>query len=184
MNRSCLILLFTGLFILSIDSKAIAKESTLDLARVCDRLSNRASLSRGASTKADSYIASNSISSNAVNAKSQSDTAQTSFWWAAKQFDPFNGKLVQNWLAYPQFKQINLVVNWQLWALLDYFGRYRFVNQFGTVARKYGYSLNISDREDRCLATYGYNSLSNPPKWELKLQKLGRDSLPIESPAN
>lgn len=184
MNRSCLTLFFTGLLMISIDSKAIAKESTLDLARVCDRLSNRASLYKGASPKAiDSYIASN-ISSNVVNARSKSDTAQTSFWWAAKQFDPFNGKLVQNWLAFPQFKQINLVVNWQLWALLDYFGRYRFVNQFGTVARKYGYSLNISDREDRCLATYGYNAMSNPPKWELKLQKFGRDSLPIESPAN
>ena len=185
MNRSCLTLFFTGLFIISIDSKAIAKESTLGLARVCSRLNNQASLSTEASTKAiGSYIASNSISSNPklnANAKSKSDTAQTSFWWAAKQFDPFNGKLVQNWLAYPQFKQINLVVNWQLWALLDYFGRYRFVNQFGTVARKYGYSLNISDREDRCLAIYEYNPTSNPPKWELKLQKLGRDSLPIES---
>ena len=174
MNRSCLILFFTGLFIISIESKAIAKESPLDLARICDRLNNQAS----------STNASESIPSNAVNAKSSSNTAQTSFWWAAEQFDPFDGKLVQNWLAYPQLHQIDLVVNWQLWTLLDYFSRYRFVNQFGTVARKYGYSLNISDREDRCLATYEYNPRSNPPKWELKLQKLGRDSLPIESPAN
>ena len=113
--------------------------------------------------------------------KSQLNTAQSSFWWATEQFDPFNGKLVQNWLTYPQLQQVNIVVNWQLWSLLDYFGRYRFVNQFGTVARKYGYGLNISDREARCLATYKYNPTSNPPKWELRLEKLGRDSLPIES---
>jgi hypothetical protein len=108
------------------------------------------------------------------------DTTQSSFWWAALQFDPFDGKLVQNWLAYPQKQQINLIVNWQLWTLLDYFGRYRFVNQFGTVARKYGYSLNIFSQKDQCLASYKYNSTSIPPKWELNLEQSGRSSLPIE----
>ncbi|NJL52801.1 MAG: hypothetical protein HC930_12365 [Hydrococcus sp. SU_1_0] len=71
-----------------------------------------------------------------ASTKTIPNTTQSSFWWAALQFDPFDGKLVQNWLAYPQKQQINLIVNWQLWTLLDYFGRYRFVNQFGTVARK------------------------------------------------
>ena len=109
------------------------------------------------------------------------DLTQSSFWWAALQFDPFGGKLIQDWLTYPQKQQINLIVNWRLWTLLDYFGRYRFVNQFGTVARKNGYSLNIFNQKDQCLASYRYNSTSIPPKWELNLEKIGRASLPIES---
>ncbi|MGL5833157.1 MAG: hypothetical protein ACRC1Z_07975 [Waterburya sp.] len=115
-----------------------------------------------------------------ASTKATLNETQSSLWWAALQFDPFGGKLVQNWLAYPQKQQINLIVNWQLWTLLDYFGRYRFVNRFGTVARKYGYSLNIFNQKEQCLASYKYNSASNPPKWELNLVELGRSSLPIE----
>jgi hypothetical protein len=115
-----------------------------------------------------------------ASTKATLDETQSSLWWAARQFDPFDGKLVQNWLAYPQKQQINLIVNWQLWSLLDYFGRYRFVNRFGTVTRKYGYSLNIFNQKDQCLASYKYNSESNPPKWELNLAELGRSSLPIK----
>jgi hypothetical protein len=115
-----------------------------------------------------------------ASTKATPEETQSSFWWAALQFDPFGGKLVQNWLAYPQKQQINLIVNWQLWSLLDYFGRYRFVNRFGTVARKHGYNLNIFNQKEQCLASYKYNSASNPPKWELNLAELGRSSLPIE----
>ena len=105
------------------------------------------------------------------------DLPQASIWWAAEQFDPFDGNLIQNWLTYPQKRQINLTVNWQLWTILDYFGRYRFVNQFGTVARKHGYNLNIFSQKEQCLASYKYNAISNPPRWELHLEKLGKDSL-------
>ncbi len=113
--------------------------------------------------------------------KSKADIPQASIWWAAEQFDPFNGNLIQNWLTYPQKQQINLTVDWQLWTTLDYLGRYRFVNQFGTVVRKHGYSLNIFSQKEQCLATYKYNSVSKPPKWELNLEKLGRDSLEVEN---
>jgi hypothetical protein len=108
------------------------------------------------------------------------EPTKASFWWAIEQFDPFEGKLIQNLLTSPKKQQINLTVNWQLWILLDYLGRYRFVNQFGTVARRYGYSLNIFNQKEQCLGYYKYNSVSNPPKWELYLEKLGRDSLEVE----
>ena len=107
---------------------------------------------------------------------------QISIWWAAEQFDPFGGKLIQDWLAHPRKQQIELTVNWQLWSVLDYFGRYRFVHQIGTGLRKYGYSLNILNQKKQCLASYKYNPISNPPKWELHLEKLGKDSLEIDSP--
>jgi hypothetical protein len=112
------------------------------------------------------------------------DVSQSSIWWAAQQFDPFAGNLIQNWLTYPQKQQINLTVDWQLWTILDYFGRYRFVNQFGTVVRKYGYTLNVLNQKEQCLAIYKYNSTTKPPKWELYLEKLGRDSLEVEPSKN
>ena len=112
--------------------------------------------------------------------QSNIELPQASIWWAVEQFDPFDGNLIQNWLTYPQKRQINLTVNWQLWTILDYFGRYRFVNQFGTVVRKHGYSLNIFSQKEQCLASYKYNAIGKPPKWELHLEKLGKDSLQVE----
>lgn len=103
-----------------------------------------------------------------------------SLWWARQQFDPFGGRLINNWLAYPEVRRINLTVNWQLWTLLDYLGRYRFVNQFGTVARKYGYELHIFNQQKQCLASYQYNRESSPPKWEINLEQSDKDSLQIE----
>lgn len=114
--------------------------------------------------------------------KSASNAAKASFWWAAEQFDPFKGKLIRNWVVSSQKKQIGLTVDWQLWTLLDYFDRYRFVNQFGTVARKYGYSLSIFNQQNRCLASYKYNADISPAKWELNLEKHGEDSFKVESP--
>lgn len=104
---------------------------------------------------------------------------QPSLWWAQQQFDPFGGRLVSDWLSNPQVRQIDLTVNWQLWTLLDYLARYRFINQFGTVARQYGYNLRIFNQQQQCLAIYHYNSQSNPPKWEIQLEGLGQDSLPV-----
>lgn len=106
-----------------------------------------------------------------------------SLWWAKEQFDPFGGRLINEWLTYPQIKQIDLTVNWQLWTLLDYLGRYRFINQFGTVAREYGYSLRIFNQQQKCLAYYEYNDDVNPPKWEINIEGLGQDSLQVE-PSN
>lgn len=101
-------------------------------------------------------------------------------WWAKQQFDPFGGRLINSWLAYPEIKQIQLTVNWQSWTLLDYLGRYRFINQFGTVARKYGYELQVFNNQQQCLASYQYNVESSPPKWEINLEQSEQDSLQIQ----
>ena len=104
-------------------------------------------------------------------------------WWAREQFDPFGGRLINSWLANHKLKQIDLTVNWQLWTLLDYLGRYRFINQLGTVTREYGYNLRIINQQKQCLATYQYKSHSNPPKWEINLDGMGQDSLQVQ-PSN
>lgn len=94
-------------------------------------------------------------------------TPLPSLWWAIEQFDPFAGNLIDRWQADHQQKQIDLVVNWQLWSLLDYIERYRIVNQFGTVTREYGYSLRIFNHDRQCLAAYHYNFSTQPHRWEI-----------------
>ena len=158
-----------------LDQNTSANGSDIDVVRGC------ADLPEGIAVQAKSSKA----TANSRNIASKPpakfrDLTPAKLWWAAEQFDPFEGKLVQNWLTHPRQKEINLVVNWQLWTLLDYLGRYRFVNQFGTVAREYGYTLNIFNQKEQCLAVYKYNAVSNPPKWELHLEKLGQDSLQVK----
>ena len=143
----------------------------------CDnKLENKLSIQNQAKSSEKFIITERTISLTGIT--------RPSLWWARQQFDPFGGRLINNWLAYPQVRQINLIVNWQLWTLLDYVGRYRFVNQFGTVARKYGYELHIFDQQKQCLASYQYNPESFPPKWEINLEQSDKDSLQIEPPKN
>ncbi|MGL5795181.1 MAG: hypothetical protein ACRC06_12430 [Waterburya sp.] len=160
-------------------STIVAQESNINIFNSCEPISKQIS-----SSSAINNFKNTSKTDNNQHIAKQKDAntepTQASFWWAVEQFDPFGGKLIQNWFASPKKQQINLTVNWQLWTLLDYLGRYRFVNQFGTIARKYGYSLNIFNQKEQCLGSYKYNSVSNPPKWELYLEKLGRDSLEVE----
>ena len=177
MNVYVTVIYLVGLLSVLIAKGAIAQDPAT-IVNACQQIPERVSLS----SNIDPTVKDNNFIDNIDNnsTKSVSDNTQTSFWWAAEQFDPFGGKLIQKWLTNPQKQQINLIVNWQLWTLLDYLGRYRFVNQFGTVARKYGYSLNVFNQNNLCLASYKYNSVSNPPKWELYLVNLGKDSLQVE----
>lgn len=132
-------------------------------------------------------VTSNTTTQSTANTETKVAVAgisKPSLWWAREQFDPFGGRLINNWLTYPQIKQIDLTVNWQLWTLLDYLGRYRFINQFGSVAREYGYSLRIFNQQKQCLARYEYNDATNPPKWEIQLEGIGEDSLQVEPENN
>ena len=175
-NRSGTAIILIGLSILLDNQIVIATRNNSNISHTCNQKNAQDSSVINQPKKDNIFRDTNTMSTT----KTVSDVTQTSFWWAAKQFDPFNGKLIKNWFSHPQKQQINLVVNWRLWTLLDYFGRYRFVNQFGTVARKYGYSLNIFNQKDQCLASYKYNDAIVPPKWELNLLEFGRDSLQIE----
>ncbi len=102
-----------------------------------------------------------------------------SLWWAKEQFDPFGGKMIDNWLAYQRERQIDIVVNRQLWTLLDYMQRYRFVNQFGTVAREYKYNLRVFNQQKKCLATYICNFSTIPPQCKIDFDPSVQNSLQI-----
>lgn len=120
----------------------------------------------------DSVLLNNKLNdppNNIIKANNISETGLTipSLWWTKEQFDPFGGKMVENWLAYKDEKRIDLIVNAQLWSILDYLDRYRFVDNFGNAARHYGYNLRIFNRQKNCLALYFYNPNVDPPRWEI-----------------
>ena len=175
MNKYDEVIYLAGLLTIMNTTSAIASDLTN---RVCGGSSVQISIEDSSKNKKANNVLDRA--SAIASQKSTSDAAKASFWWAAEQFDPFNGKLVQNWVASSQKQQLDMTVDWQLWTLLDYFDRYRLVNQFGTVARKYGYSLIVFDGQNRCLASYKYNPSIRPPKWELNLENYGEDSLQVE----
>src|SRR6476469_5004259 len=101
---------------------------------------------------------------------SQTEKSVPSLWLAQKQF---GGKLLDRWFVDPGNTWVIIIVNRQLWSLLDYMERYQFVNRFGTVASDYGYNVQVCNRQGTALAVYSckgdrltcridLESLSNP----------------------
>ncbi|HEY9693492.1 MAG TPA: hypothetical protein V6D15_14885 [Oculatellaceae cyanobacterium] len=109
-----------------------------------------------------------------ANTISQDGLTTPSLWWAKEQFA---GKMLNNWIAYPTEKRVDLVVNRQLWTLLDYMDRYRFVNEFGNVARDFGYNIRVFNQQRTLLAAYTCNFNSNLSNCQIWLESSGQDSL-------
>lgn len=113
---------------------------------------------------------------------SQRGITAPSLWWAKEQFNEFKGKLLDNWIAYQDKKRIDLVVNRQLWSILDYLERYRFVNEFGSVARDYKYNLRVFNQQGVLLATYTCDYSTTPPNCNITISgSSGEDSLQLRS---
>jgi hypothetical protein len=84
-----------------------------------------------------------------------------SLWWTQAQVadhPQFGNKLLENWIAYPGYVKdpgrVDLVVNRQLWSLLDYLQRYEFINRFSAIARSYGYNIRVFDNQARFAGAY------------------------------
>jgi hypothetical protein len=79
-----------------------------------------------------------------ITADSISRTRLTipSLWLTKEQLDK-KQKLVINWLAYPDRKYIDIIVNPQFWNNLDYTERYNFVSRYGITAQRNGYNVRI-----------------------------------------
>ncbi len=108
---------------------------------------------------------------------SQAGLTIPSLWWRRDQFG--DKKLVQNWLAFPEMRRIDLLVNRQLWSQMDYLDRYSFVNHFGTTARYYGYELRVFDRQPKCLAIYNCSLQAATYECNVDLQPSRRDAFNI-----
>ncbi len=61
--------------------------------------------------------------------------------WLTQNF--FNSELLYTWFVNPDDTWVILVVNQLNWQKQEYMERYKFINHFGTVARQYGYNLQI-----------------------------------------
>lgn len=123
-----------------------------------------------------------------VTANTISSTQLTlpSFWWIRKQIDEdkeFGNKFIVNWIAYKDENQVDIVVNRQLWTILDSIGRYRFVNKFGTVARDYKYDVRVFNQQGTPLALYNCDYSTSPVTCKLRgCGAFSQDSLGIPRP--
>lgn len=76
-----------------------------------------------------------------------------SLWWQEQQVgDAINMRLIDSWQAYTDtvsidtgrtIAHVDVVVNGQIWPLLNYLERYSILTQFGESAKAYGYQLRI-----------------------------------------
>ncbi len=97
----------------------------------------------------------------------ESSELSPSLWWAKEQFDFFDGRLVTNWIANTERKNIDIIVNRQLWSQLNYLERYRFVNKFATVARENYYNLRVLNQQQKCLVSYVCNFQVTPNQCQM-----------------
>jgi hypothetical protein len=100
-----------------------------------------------------------------------------SLWWTQDQLP---NKLVLNWLAYPQKKRIDLVVNPQFWNNLEYLERYQLINRYGLVARRYGYDVrifNLKFSESKPIVAYTCSSVAATAACYIQWQEVNQRSL-------
>jgi hypothetical protein len=100
-----------------------------------------------------------------------------SLWWTQDQLP---NKLVLNWLAYPQKKRIDLVVNPQFWNNLEYLERYQLVNRYGLVARRYGYNIrifNLKFSEAQPIVAYTCSAVVATSSCYIQWQEINQRSL-------
>ena len=98
-----------------------------------------------------------------------------SLWWAKENSEK---KLLDNWIAYPASNtepaRVDLIVNRQIWSLLDYMERYGFVNRLGSVARNYRYNVRVFNYEQQRLATYTCNFSTRPTLCSIEMNTVSK----------
>ncbi|AFZ02996.1 hypothetical protein [Calothrix sp. PCC 6303] len=91
------------------------------------------------------------LTSRTIN---QNGLTAPSLWWIKENFEK---KLMDNWIAYPQLKRVDVVVNQQFWSIFDYLERYNFINRVGANAKNFGYSTRVFNYQEELLGTYTCN---------------------------
>ncbi|MBW4646546.1 MAG: hypothetical protein KME23_26755 [Goleter apudmare HA4340-LM2] len=98
--------------------------------------------------------------------------------WRAKENT--ENKLLDNWLAFPasnkESARVDLLVNQQIWSLLDYLERYDFVNRLGSAVRKDNYNVRVFNYQQELLAAYTCNFSTSPALCNIQMNaqnKLG-----------
>jgi hypothetical protein len=86
---------------------------------------------------------------------SQTGLTPPSLWWTEEQF---NEVPLSYWLAYEgtatEPRRVDLVVDQQIWNNSNYLQRYAFMNQYGTAAKEFGYSMRVFDLRGELLGAH------------------------------
>jgi hypothetical protein len=131
-------------------------------------LPSDAPLELGLLTKANGSI----ITASTINPQG---LTTPSLWLAQANSE---NKLLDNWIAYPtsakQPGRVDLIVNQQVWSILDYLERYSFVNRLGSVARKDVYNLRVFNYQQELLASYTCNFQTSPTPCRIQINSLNR----------
>ncbi len=97
-----------------------------------------------------------------------------SLWWAKEQYQKQCGcKLLDSWLVDANTLWINLIINRQVWSLLNYVERYQFVNRIGLDAQHQGFNIRVCNHQGDQLATYACTKNS----CQIKLDASGKSGL-------
>ena len=102
-----------------------------------------------------------------------------SLWWTRDlvESDLRLKKLVNQWTVQvrsaDQAGLVKVVVNPQLWSVMNYFERYEFLNSFGLAVQEFGYNLSLSDLRGASLGNYECQFATDSP---------GTDSPGTDSP--
>ncbi|WP_026735821.1 hypothetical protein [Fischerella sp. PCC 9605] len=117
-------------------------------------------------------------SANTANTINQQQLTVPSLWWIKETSE---NKLLDNWITYPatnnQTARVDVVVNQQIWSLLDYLERYDFVNRLGSVVRNHGYNVRVFNYQQERLATYTCNLNVNPALCRIEINSQGKFGL-------
>ncbi|MBD2501935.1 hypothetical protein [Anabaena azotica] len=107
---------------------------------------------------------------NTANTINLSGLSTPSLWWAK---DISENKLLDNWIAYPatenESRRVDLIVNQQIWSLLDYLERYNFINRLGSTARRDGYNVRVFNYQKELLGTYTCSFNYSPANCNIQL---------------
>ncbi|NJL62484.1 MAG: hypothetical protein HC903_12470 [Methylacidiphilales bacterium] len=105
-----------------------------------------------------------------------------SLWWAKENSE---NKLLDNWIAYPatpgEPSRVDLIVNQQIWTLLDYLERYEFVNRVGSDARNYGYNLRVFNYQQEFLGSYTCNFAVEKSACDINMNNQNQLGMPRSS---
>jgi hypothetical protein len=161
---SCQIFLTTALVILS--CLPIPKASAQNIPKPSD-----APLELNLLAKPDKSV----VTANTINLRG---LTVPSLWWTKANTE---NKLLDNWIAYPATQQeparVDVLVNQQVWSLLDYLERYDFVNRLGTLARSYGYNVRVFNYQQEALANYTCSFDSSPSSCNIQVNTRSESSL-------
>ncbi|AFY41672.1 hypothetical protein [Nostoc sp. PCC 7107] len=150
----------SGIF-LSLASPSLAETSSV-------LLPSDAPLELDLLTKPNSTV----ITANTINPQG---LTTPSLWLAQANSE---NKLLDNWIAYPANAtapgRVDVIVNQQIWSILDYLERYSFVNRLGNVARKDVYNLRIFNYQQELLGSYTCNFQTNPTSCRIQINSLNR----------